>query len=385
MRLTVFSSKTCWPSKSAPSGYATDGGFALQMRTLSELFDATRVVVPVEVRGEQPGEIPIGGRNLEVVPLTSPGGVGLRRKIALAPWLARNGRTVMREVLGAEAVHVPVPADLGTFGMVLGYALRKPLFVRYCGNWTRQKTAAERFWKWFMESAAGGRNVMFATGGAAEAPSRNANVRWIFSTTLTDRELRTCWRPRALRPGSARLITVARQEQGKGTDILIRSLPRVAAEFPEAALAVVGDGRAVQGLKELALSLGLAGRVVFYGKLTHEQVIERLHEADLFCYPTASEGFPKAVLEALACGLPVVTTAVSVLPKLIGGGAGILLEERSERAVAEAIGGCLADARQYGEMSRAALERAREYSLERWRDSIGDTLRGAWGPLASHG
>ena len=116
-----------------------------------------------------------------------------------------------------------------------------------------------------MEAAAGGRNIMLATGGAAGPPSiRNANVRWIFSTSLTESELRAYARPRALAPGSARLITVARQENGKGTDLLIRSLPRILARFPEARADVVGEGAALRELKELADGLGVGGRVAFH-------------------------------------------------------------------------------------------------------------------------
>ena len=49
--------------------------------------------------------------------------------------------------------------------MLFAFVLRKPLFVRHCGNWFVQTTAAEHFWKWFMVRFAGGRNVMIATGG----------------------------------------------------------------------------------------------------------------------------------------------------------------------------------------------------------------------------
>jgi glycosyltransferase involved in cell wall biosynthesis len=112
-------------------------------------------------------------------------------------------------------------------------------------------------------------------------------------------------------------------------------------------------------------------------------VIRLLQQADIFCYPTASEGFPKAVLEALACGLPVVTTRVSVLPKLIGTGCGLLLEHTNPEALAQAVLACLSDAVRYRTMSARAVETASQYSLERWRDTIGDLLRAACGPLRS--
>jgi glycosyltransferase involved in cell wall biosynthesis len=107
-----------------------------------------------------------------------------------------------------------------------------------------------------------------------------------------------------------------------------------------------------------------------------------MSRADLFCYPTeSSEGFPKVVLEALASGLPVVATRVSVIPRLLNGGAGVLLEEPSPEAVASGVKSCLSDRELYRSMSRCAVATAGTYSLEKWRDTIGDRLRGAWGPL----
>src|SRR5262249_44716156 len=111
----------------------------------------------------------------------------------------------------------------------------------------------------------------------------------------------------------------------------------------------------------------------------HKTVLCLLRRAHLFCYPTAaSEGFPKVVLEALACGLPIVTTRVSVLPQLIDTGCGVLLEDRTPEAIAGATVGILSDAESYRRMSSRALETAQEYSLERWRDTIGELLRAAW-------
>jgi glycosyltransferase involved in cell wall biosynthesis len=134
----------------------------------------------------------------------------------------------------------------------------------------------------------------------------------------------------------------------------------------------------------LAAQLRVSDHVVFHGLVNHARVIELMQQADLFCFPTtSSEGFPKAALEALACGLPVVTTKVSALPQLVGDGAGVLLDQATPQAVAAAVHQCLADKHVYQQMARRAVETARRYSLERWRDRIGQTLTAAWGRLRS--
>jgi glycosyltransferase involved in cell wall biosynthesis len=236
-----------------------------------------------------------------------------------------------------------------------------------------------------MERFAGGRNVMLATGGAAEPPSRrNPALRWIFSTSLTAHELAACEIERDAPRPTLRLITVGRQEAGKGTLTLIESLPLILEEFPGASLDVVGDGSVLPRLRDRAAALQVADRVTFHGQIDHAEVIRLLQQADLFCFPTASEGFPKVVLEALACGLPVVTSPVSVLPLLIGNGCGCLIEEPSPAAIAGAVRKCLEDPERYRAMSARAVETARQYSLERWRETIGDLLEASWKvPLTS--
>ena len=77
--------------------------------------------------------------------------------------------------------------------MVLAAVAGKRLFVRHCGDWSRRKTVAEGFWKWFMETYADESNVMLATGGSEAPPSATArDLRWIFSTSLKESELARC-------------------------------------------------------------------------------------------------------------------------------------------------------------------------------------------------
>ncbi len=386
MNLVVISSKRCWHAPSSPSGFTTDGGFPMQMRALSQLFDHTTLVVPCLPTGPDAASTPLVGHNMSVMAMTYPRGRGWRRKLDFPFWLVRNLPVVVRELLRADAIHALIPGDVGTVGMMLAVLLRKPLFVRHCGNWLAPSTSVERFWKWFMETFAGGRNLMLATGGSDRAPSqRNSEVRWIFSTSLTGQQLQECSAgcvPETKR--RTRLIITCRQERLKGTALILESLSLLKRDFPEIAFDVVGDGTDLSWFKQRASELQVQDRVRFHGNVDHASVMRLLKEADLFVFPSrSSEGFPKAVLEALACGLPVVTTPVSVLPQLIRRGCGRILEETTPEALAASVKECLEDPVRYQAMSRSALETAQAYSLEGWRDTIGELLTPAWGRLKS--
>lgn len=380
MHLVVISHKLCWKSANSPSGYVTDGGFPLQMEAISELFTSTELVAPCELAGSVEGVSPLRGNNLHVTPLAVPKGRGFRRKIDMLLWVLKNGPIIWRSVRSADAVHTPIPGDVGTVGMIVALIMSKPLFVRHCGNWLMPRTTAERFWKWSMEYFAGTRNVMLATGGAAEPPTqRNPNVKWIFSTSLRSDQMADNRLRMPPRDGRLKIIIACRQEERKGTDAVITSMPSILASFPSASLDIVGGGSLLEKLREQSVSCGVADRVIFHGKVEQSEVLDLLRQAHVFCYPTsASEGFPKVVLEALASGLPVITTKVSVLPQLIGNSCGVLLDEPSSRAIADAVKTICLDEAKYHQMSSKAVETARQYTLENWRDSIGETLREAW-------
>lgn len=381
MKLVVISHKLCQKAPNAPDVYQTDGGFPLQIRALSELFDETRLVVPCEkLAGNMRGVTTLSGRNLSLRPLTAPLGAGLRRKLIIPLWLIRNGGIIWGEVRRADAVHAPIPGDVGTIGLLFAIIQRKPLFVRHCGNFSVPRTVAEKFWKWTMENFGGGRNVMLATGGSDAAPSaKNANIKWIFSTSLSQKEISGNTSRSFPSDGKFKLFTACRLEERKGVETVIESFSLIVKKFPAATLEIVGGGSLAEKLKSRAAALKLTDKITFHGKVEPKKVIDLMKQAHVFCYPTqASEGFPKVVLEALACGLPVITTKVSVLPQLIGKDCGFLLDAPTAENLAAALENIFTNAEKYNQMSERARAAAKDYSLENWRDLIGETLKKSW-------
>lgn len=383
MQVVVFSHKDIWADADAPFGYVTDGGFPFQMKAISQLFDKTTLLLPLAYWEKPAGVTPLVGHNINVVPLSPIRGKGWRRKLRMIFWCLHNGRIIWRHFRRADAIHAAIPGDVGTVGMILAKLFRKKLFVRYCGNWMVSKTGMERFWKWMMRGLRQPHQVMLATGGAETPPDAGApHIHWIFSTSLDREQMAELRGTVKEHPGDApRLIIVGRQEQAKGTGFLIEALPELLKNYPNLHLDIVGDGGDLANFKASTQALDLNDRVTFWGKLPHPQVIERLRQAHVFVFPTySSEGFPKVVLEALACGLPVATTRVSALPMVIGQGGGVLMDEASTEQVVATVEAILESPQGFSQLSQEALKVASQYALEAWRDAIGSHLEKAWGP-----
>jgi teichuronic acid biosynthesis glycosyltransferase TuaC len=144
----------------------------------------------------------------------------------------------------------------------------------------------------------------------------------------------------SLNPSRPVLASVGRLIQLKGHDLAIRA----AALLPEVTLLIVGEGPEDVALRRLAERTGTASRVHFLGSMPARRLTEVYNAADVVVLASTREGLPNVLLEALACGTPVVATAVWGTPEIVTTpSAGRLFQERSPEALARAIGDLLAD------------------------------------------
>jgi glycosyltransferase involved in cell wall biosynthesis len=105
------------------------------------------------------------------------------------------------------------------------------------------------------------------------------------------------------------MLTVGRlasQERYKGCDQVIELMPRLLRRFPTLKYLIVGDGDDRSRLQAKATALGVAGSVVFTGHISEHEKIAHYNLADVFVMPSTGEGFGIVLIEAAACGVPVV-------------------------------------------------------------------------------
>jgi glycosyltransferase involved in cell wall biosynthesis len=138
-------------------------------------------------------------------------------------------------------------------------------------------------------------------------------------------------------PDERVLLFVGNVQASKGCGELLEAFCRLSGQRPEARLAVAGTGPQVPDLKALAAQRGCADKVRFVGRLPHEAVIRWFGAADLLCLPSHAEGVPNVVLEAMACGRPVVATDVGGIPEVLPSFAGTMVPPRDVDALEAAL------------------------------------------------
>ena len=125
----------------------------------------------------------------------------------------------------------------------------------------------------------------------------------------------------------------------KNCDGLLRAWALARSELGDRQLAVVGharDQKYLASLRSLAAELGIASDVVFVGGVSLEETVSFYRAADVFVYPSLNETFGLPILEAMACGCPVVTSDASAMPETAGGAA-VLADPSDPASIAKAI------------------------------------------------
>jgi len=195
---------------------------------------------------------------------------------------------------------------------------------------------------------------------AAEIPNAIPTDRY-----TPDPARRAAWRCQHEVPQNALVYTcVAGLRPLKNHRLLLQAFAQAVPSLPDALLLLVGppdrlDPAYAESLQALAQELGLGQRVRFLG--SRSDVPDILRASDVFVLSSDYEGNPLSVLEAMAAGLPVVSTAVGGVPELVQHGAtGLLVPAGNAHALAEAITQLGRDAPQRAAMGRAARQTALE-------------------------
>jgi len=164
---------------------------------------------------------------------------------------------------------------------------------------------------------------------------------------------------------SKRIITVGTLEQRyKGVDVLIDAVAKSRPRHPDIHLVVVGGGRYQSDLEAQAKRLGIEAQVSFLGSLPPGKAIrDRLDQSDVFVLASRQEGLPRALIEAMARGLPCVATTVGGIPELLH--PEDLVPPNNSAALAESLSQVLSSLERRSSMASRNLAAAEDYLVRK--------------------
>jgi glycosyltransferase involved in cell wall biosynthesis len=164
-----------------------------------------------------------------------------------------------------------------------------------------------------------------------------------------------------------KLLTVSRLIKRKRINLLIEALKKLRELNVDAELNIAGEGALMQNLKSLASRLGVTEHVNFLGRIESEQIPQVYRNNDIFVMSSEHEGMCNAMLEAMASGLPIITTPCEGVEELITDN-GIVVEQPTAESFATAITELANNSDVHLKMALDASKKAQQFS---WR-SVAD-------------
>ncbi len=351
------------------------GAYAREIDVWADLFSDVVIAAPCRRAAPASLALPFTRPNISIAPQVEAGGNTLRAKLGLAAVLPALVWGLIREMNKADAIHVRCPGSLGLAGAALAPLFSRRLVAKYAGQWNgypgepvtvrlQRALLASRWW----------RGPVSVYG---RWPNQPAHVIPFFTSVLTRAQIArasACAARRTFTP-PLRALFVGRLSAAKNVDVLLCAIARVPLEC-----AVVGDGRERARLEALARTLGIAGRVRFTGGLDFDRVLDEYERAHILVLASETEGWPKAVAEAMAFGLVPVATDRGLVPEMLSEGRGFVVPPRDVDALAAVLGRLAAGPSEMAAIGARAAAWASQYSLDGLRDALRELLAAHWPP-----
>jgi len=227
----------------------------------------------------------------------------------------------------------------GVAAVMIGKRFSKPVVITARGtdiNLIPEHAVPRRLIRWAAKEASGLIAVCQALKDRMTMLGMDPSKTWVLRNGV---DLDT-FQPKERGPVRSRLgltgkvlLSVGHLIPRKRNDLVLRALPHI----PDAVLLIVGDGPCERELKALADSLGVQERVRFLGRIPQAELPWIYSVADALILASDREGWPNVLLEAMACGTPVVATSVWGVPEVVASdAAGVLVDDPSPEAIAGA-------------------------------------------------
>ena len=283
---------------------------------------------------------------------------GIRALFRLAPYVIKVWRVAGR----VQIIHVMANSGwawhlFAAPAVWIGWLRRKPVIVNYRGG----EAAAffDRQFRWVSPT--------LARASAVVVPS--TFLKAVFNKRQVATEIvpniidlsRFFPVPRA--PSEFHLIVTRNLEEIYDIPTALRAFAIVKRHFPDAKLTIAGSGPKLADLNGLCESMGIASAVCFTGRLDNERVADLYRLADLMLNPSLADNMPISLLEAMASGVPIVSTRVGGVPYMVKDGIDALLVPPGDfAAMASAAISVLQDRELALRLARSGIEAAQRYT-----------------------
>jgi glycosyltransferase involved in cell wall biosynthesis len=347
---------------------------------LAEMFAEIVHVAPVYDEPPPQSALPYTAANLRIRAVRPVGGTRPADKIGILAAYPSYARAIGAEMAGADAVHVRCPANISLLALMLLRRAKEPSYrwVKYAGNWRPEGDDPWAYGlqrRWLAENQH--RGVVTVNG---QWPAQPGHVYSFHNPSLTEEELAegaaAAARKRMERP--VELLFAGALNDGKGAGRALRIALLLQERGVPFRLRLLGDGPDRPRYEAWVREHGLE-QVTFAGWVPRTAMGDYYCAAHFILLPSRSEGWPKALSEAMAFGAVPVAAAVSGIPQILAAtGAGVALAPDDIDGMAGAIARLAADPPAWLTASRAGVAAARLFTYRAYQAAVAALFARAW-------
>lgn len=354
------------------------GPYAREIEIWADMF--RRVIIASPLRDEKPPEdcIPFKSKNIEVVAQLERGGNTFFEKIQLILSMPAIVFNLSKAIAHADAVHVRCPGNLGLLGALITPVFGKYRIAKYAGQWNGYpgEDWSVRFQRQLLKSKWW--NAPVTVYGKWE--NQPAHIIPFFTSILTDEQIA---RARDSIQGKKmhapiRILYAGRLSRAKNVHILLESLQELAQRNIRFVCKIAGTGEEYSSLTEIAKECGMDSKVEFLGAVQFEEMLPLYQWADVLTLASETEGWPKAITEAMAFGVVCIGSNRGLVPQILSENRGLIVEPGNKGELVETLLRVVRSPDLFEEISIRASSWSRQYTLNGLQTSLRSLMITAW-------
>ena len=269
----------------------------------------------------------------------------------------------------ADHIHLRCPGNIGLLGSVVQvFFPNKFKTAKYAGNWDpkSKQPLSYKFQKWILANTFLTKNMKVLVYGKWENQSKN--IKPFFTATFKNIE-KVTYKAKDY-SAKVKFVFIGSLVKGKRPLLAIKLLEILKKQSKKVYLDIYGDGVLKDDLQKYILDNGIENNIILHGNKSKDVIKEALKKAHFLLLPSKSEGWPKAVAEAMFFGVVPIATSISCVPYMLDyGKRGILIEPNIEDMAAK-VDYYLEFKPELQTISKLALNWSQQYTLDVFETEI---------------
>ena len=352
--------------------------YAKEIELWADLFHELLIASPLHQDTPPADCIPFEHKNIRVLPQPEFGGPAFKDKLIQVMALPLMVHSLAKAMRQADAIHVRCPGNLGLLGVLLAPFYTRYRIAKYAGQWndypgealtTRLQKALLKS-KWW--------NAPVTVYG--QWPHQPKNVVPFFTSIMSDQQMTSAQKMASEKTlhDPLRVVYIGRLTKAKNVHTLLQAIGLFLGSGRRCECRIIGTGPEYDSLKKLTEELRIAGSVQFVGGLPFEEVLAQYQWADVLVLASETEGWPKAITEAMAFGVVCIGSNRGLIPQILTDERGFLVKPGDTQELADALIQISDSKEGYITKSRNASHWSKPYTNSRLQESLKELMSRSW-------